>query len=806
MRRAAPLRRLAHLRHRTALVLWAEQILPAIAPAFALVLLWLALGLFGAFAPLPGLARPFLAGIVTLVALTVAITALRRVAPPSPASIDHRLERRDWLRPLTTLADRPANPGTADPGTANPDTANLWAAHQARALARVSGLRPGAPSLTPQTQGLLGLPLLLACLAFALALPHPGARLRAALRPAPTPSAVSLQAWIVPPTALGLPSIFLDPVGAKTPILVPRQSRLSLAVHGGTSQRRFHFAGHAHELSRLDRTDFQATLTLTQSGTLTFGRATWPLHVVSPAPPVISFGAAQPVRHGNQLFLPWRATDRFALSAVGVEIRRQDQPNLPPLRLAFPLAGRPPTTSGQNLPDLTANPWAGLPVLLRFYATNTAGLTGHSTTLHTTLPERHFRNLIARVLAEQRKALVLDPTATATAHANLDRLSEAAAGQIGLGAWLDMRVIAAMLADPHANLPAIQNQLWHLALAIEDSGVRAAREALDAARARLNDALSANRNANPSLQQNSQALQQALKNYLKALARQADQNGQTLPRQDTGQTIDPAQLEQMARQAAAAARAGRNQEARRDLARLGNILDHLRPGTPNPDADHQNQKPDALAQSLKSLQAGEQTLHASTANRLTNPAETKAKTTSRAADARTQARLRQHLGDLARKLGERGSPIPRGLATADQAMKNARQALTTGHDKSAEAAERRAIAGLSESGQEMAQQSQGQGQNQGNTQQGQGQGKTTARNPGQGQGQAQGRQGNSHGKDPLGRAWQQGNGALDLGANANATEATIARARALLQEIRRRASDRARPPAELQYLDRLLGN
>ncbi len=802
---ARPARRLAALRRRAAFVLWAEQLVPALAPALSLALLWLGLALAGALAPLPGLARPLLAAAIGLGSLGLAILGLRRVTPPTPAGTDHRLEQRDLLRPLTALNDKPATHG-ADA---------VWRAHQARALARVVTLRPGPPRLAAHSTLPLGAALLLVLLGLAMALPHPRARLLAALRPAPAAPAlpVSVEAWVVPPAALGLPPIFLTQAAGKTPLLVPRLSRLTLAVHGGTAPPWFTLGRHKQRLARLDRSDFQADLTLTRSGTLRLGRGTdtlavWPLQVVPPSAPTVTLATTHPTTRGPHLLLGWKATDRFALNAVRLEIRRQDRPGLPSLIVPLPLSGHATSASGQLLPDLTANPWAGLPVTLRILATNTAGLTGQSRQVSTTLPERHFRNLIARVLAAERKALVLDPTATATAQANLDRLSEAAAGQIGLGAWLDMRVIAAMLGGPRVDVPSVEAQLWTLALAIEDDGVRAAREALNAARARLNDALSATENRQQALQNSGKDLQQALQKYLDALARQADQNDQTMPRQPSGKTIDPAQLQQMAKQAAEAARAGRLDEARRKLAELGNILDRLRPGTAKPEAGQQSRQSEQdaqIAQALHAIRQGEQALHSRAADRLATPQANPAR--DRAADAKAQAALRHQLGDLAEKLGAKTGAVPNGLATADQAMKDAKAALTAGQDKSAEAAERRALQGLQNGAQQLAQQQQGQGQGQNQGQgKGQGQGKTAARTPGQGQGQAQASQGQNHGRDPLGRAWQEGGGALDLGNTTNATEATIARGRALLQEIRRRAADRARPPAELKYLDRLLGN
>ena len=55
--------------------------------------------------------------------------------------------------------------------------------------------------------------------------------------------------------------------------------------------------------------------------------------------------------------------------------------------------------------------------------------------------------------------------------------------------------------------------------------------------------------------------------------------------------------------------------------------------------------------------------------------------------------------------------------------------------------------------------------------------------------------------DPLGR----NAGATGFGGNVKLPEAAqLARAREILNELRRRAAERSRPPEELEYLDRLL--
>jgi len=58
-------------------------------------------------------------------------------------------------------------------------------------------------------------------------------------------------------------------------------------------------------------------------------------------------------------------------------------------------------------------------------------------------------------------------------------------------------------------------------------------------------------------------------------------------------------------------------------------------------------------------------------------------------------------------------------------------------------------------------------------------------------------------RDPLGRL-DPGMGMIDTGDIAIPEEADLQRAREILDELRRRAGERARPQLELDYIDRLL--
>jgi hypothetical protein len=172
-------------------------------------------------------------------------------------------------------------------------------------------------------------------------------------------------------------------------------------------------------------------------------------------------------------------------------------------------------------------------------------------------------------------------------------------------------------------------------------------------------------------------------------------------------------------------------------------------------------------------------------------------------DGRRQRALRRALGELMQQFGDLTGEVPEGLGRADQAMRDAQEAMREGDPRDAQ---QRALRALQEGGRQMAQQMQrqfGQGQ--------QGEGEEdgdpqdmAGDQPGGGQGQDQA-QGQGEGRDPLGRRSRDVNGNADNGADTRVPEeAELLRTRRLQDELRRRGAERERPAEELEYIDRLL--
>ena len=182
------------------------------------------------------------------------------------------------------------------------------------------------------------------------------------------------------------------------------------------------------------------------------------------------------------------------------------------------------------------------------------------------------------------------------------------------------------------------------------------------------------------------------------------------------------------------------------------------------------------------------------------------------ADSHAQHVLQRALDELSTEFKALTGKRAEGFDEAAKAMDRSRDALAAGRDAPAAEAQMQAIAALQKGGQQMRSAMSGHG--------GAGSGGGIALLPGEGgesgagtgnepgddpDQDAAGSPGSDGGKDPLGRHLASGHAGMDDGSDTHVPETTeTGRSREIEQELRRRDSDRTRPPPELDYLDRLL--
>jgi len=842
------LRRLAGRRALARFAILFERIWPA---------LWPPLGVAGVFVcaallDLPRLLPPWwhalLLALTALLIVGLLVRGLRTIAAPDDKPADRRLEVASGLdhRPLAVLTDRPSR------GLGGPDTASvaLWQAHVSRAVRSVRRLRIGLPhpGLARRDPRALRAALVVALIAaVAIAGDEAPSRLALAMEPtlpreAPAP-ATELQAWITPPAYTRLAPIFLK-AGSGT-VSVPAGAHLTASVTGGSGVPTLTLDGQGEPFRALDKASYQADRDLVRGGHLTVRRggrevAAWDLAVVADQPPTAEWGDNPARAPGSQQTrLAWRVADDYGVVSLQVEMQLRDRRDAPPLVVSVPLpGGTPKTARGTSQQDLTAHPWAGLPVIARLTARDALNQPGMSQEVEFVLPQRPFQNPVARALMAIRRDLSVRPGDRAAAANKLDALLMAPESLTGdLGAYANLGGIYYLLERNKAPeaVGEAQQRMWELALHLEEGQTERTARALDEARQAARDALDrairepneANREA---LDRKLKELEEAIQRHMQALIEQARRENSEMPFDQEAQRLTNRDLDKLAEQAREAAKEGRMQDAQQRMAELERMLDKLR----NARAEHgrdgerteaqrrRGRQQMGVVQDMIGRQGGLLDHSQSRADEATRfrgnrqPTQPGDDGSQREADRRVQQALRRALGELMQQFGDLTGQVPPSLGEADTAMREAGKQLGEGNDAGAGESEQAAIEALQkggrEMGQAMAKQFGPQGGQDGSEQEGDGDGPmglTLHDGPDEGQGQGW-RQGPppgraDSGRDPLGRRYGQGSsGADEAGDVTVPEERERQRTQAIQEELRRRGAERLRPQMELDYIDRLL--
>lgn len=785
---------------------WRELLWPSVVVASFLVFSW-----FGLWIGLPGIARY---GILTLfiAAFLISLLPLRRLSVPSVGEARHRVERTSKLahRPLVALSDRPSG-STGDAGD------RLWQAHQARVAASLRGLQSGTPEprrADRDPYALRALVLLLLVVSFVWAGPDWRHRIAAVLDPAAVETAAAaaatarLDAWISPPPYTRRPPVMLtgDVPGQGRNIVVPEGSTLTVRSTGDELV----VEGPDGPLPPRESADGQGGTpgsfeTVLQGDidvrVLMDGReaANWSIGVTPDEPPTVAFSKPPGAAQSGALQLSYSMADDYGVTSGRVEILPEDEElqseNMlvpaPDIPLVLPRS-QAREGSAQTTRDLTSHPWAGAEVKLSLVVTDAASQEGRSETVEMTLPARMFRDPLARAIVEQRRNLALDRTAREDVAFALEALSMEPEKHISdTRVYLGLRSAYWRLEDSRDDeterLSSVVDQLWEVALRQEDGDLSLAAEALRRAQENLARALE-NDASDQEIAQLMDELRQALNEFMRELAMQAqnmppmpmDPNQQMLSQQDLNRMLD--QMEQMARQ-------GSRETARQMLSQLQNMLENLRNGRmmASPQQQQMGEMMNQLGDMIqRQQQLMDETFDAQRRGEQGNGRDGEMGELSEAQRA-LQEQLRQMMEELG-QMGQQGEQGQQGqagqsLGEAGEAMGQAADQLGQGESGQALSEQGRALENLRRGQQSMAEQMQ-QGQ--------------------QGPGMAGEPMGPPRGRaDPLGRP--RHTEGPDFGEGVEVPdELDAARARRILEELRRRLSEPARPLIERDYLERLL--
>ena len=807
-------------------LIW-ERLWPALVQLASAVGLFLAASWADLWSWLPAIARPF-ALIFFLALAAFAAVPLLRLRLPGRAAILRRLDDLSGHphRPATALDDRL---GTRPD---DPVSRALWDAHQSRMLAATRDLEVGLPQprlVERDRYALRALALLLVVVTWFAAEGEHTKRILTAFDwtgiVATEPYRVD--AWVTPPAYTGRPPLLLAgvrsgeplegraatgavevPVGSIITVRATGLSRLDLRVGGGLvdAPPAASSPAAAPPSGTLER-----KLTIAASGQLSLHGVgdtdlVWAFQAVPDRPPTIALARPPSVVGRGAVSLTYRVEDDYGVTSAEARVALQGQPEAarplyepPLLPLALPQA-RTRSGTGETVRDLTEHPFAGAAVALTLAARDDAGNEGTSEPVETVLPQRSFTDPLARALIEQRRWLATDAGSRPRVERALDAFSLAPQKFSAEAAiFLGLRSAYWRLANARDDddLRDVVDYLWQFAVQLEDGDMAEPERALRNAENALRQALE-NGASDEELKRLAENLRQALDRFLRDLAQQLQRNNQRAeqrPLDRNARMLRQQDLKNMIDRLENLARSGARDAARRLLDELQAMLDNL-----DRRRSGQMAEGDQNSNELGDMIRNQQQLRDRTWREGRDQQRRERSRQGQRGELGQQygdlqqnqeqlrQRLEQMLEQLRRQRRERGEPEDgeglesNALGSAREAMRDAEGKLGDGDADGAVDSQGRALENLRRGAQAMAQDQQGDGQG-------------NPRGPGQT---------GENDTDPLGRP-RAANRTLDSNTRDAVPDAIDAqRARRVLEELRRRFGDAARPRLELDYLERLL--
>ena len=799
-----------------------ERLWPALWPAVGVAGIFVALALLDALPLLPGWLHALV--LVALVAAFgwAAVHGLRTLRLPTEAEARRRLETASELshRPLVALDD------VMVAGHGDDQAEVLWRAHRKRTIAALTRLRIGSPSpgLARRDPRALRVAVAVALVIGAVAggsewLP----RLARAVTPDLTNVAsvvpASFEVWVTPPDYTGIAPLLLDietlPEDGPT---VPSGSVVMAQVHDGRGTPALTFGPERHVLKAVDDRTWRAEvpveateptqrqLVLKQGNTVL---GAWPILVVPDEAPTIEFAEHPQATERMALRLEYLATDDYGLEDVMAFVFRPEgeaAADDESIEVPLPLPGRGlKEARAASYNDLTAHRWAGLPVEIELQARDGPGNVGRSERFAMTLPERIFRHPVAKAIIEQRKRLTRDPSARVPVAGGIATIAiEPESFDNDLVVYLALMTAKSRLMRSRepGTVKEVQAILWDTALRVEEGNMALAERDLRSLQRQLQEAL-ANDAPDEEIQRLMEQLRDAIDRFMQALAenmmRQLEQGGQLPPVDPNARMLSRMDLDQMIDRMQELSKMGAREAARQMLSQLQELLENLQSGAMMGMMQPQNGQAGEMMREMEDLirrqqslldrtyrsarrREGQQGQQPGQQGQLGQPQSGQGE----APGPGEQEALRRMLGEIMRRLGEMGGEIPSGLGRAERFMRDSSQALAEGQPDAAVGPQTNAIDELQQGAQSMMQQLVGQRSNQ--------------FGPDNRFGRANQQEPN---QDPFGRTVEEG-GWWDNGNIQVPDEGDLQRARQILEELRRRSSQRSRPALELEYIERLL--
>ncbi len=326
---------------------------------------------------------------------------------------------------------------------------------------------------------------------------------------------------------------------------------------------------------------------------------------------------------------------------------------------------------------------------IRLAAEDAIGQRDVSYPVRVLLPERIFNHPVARALVELRKQLTLDPDARLPVIRELaDIYKRPQHFYHDLTVALAIRMAERRLIyDPGEDaIDDVQELLWDTALHIEEGEFAIAERDLREIQEALMRALE-NNASDEEIAQLMEQLQRALDRYLEALTEQLmeqmAQGAEPQPLPPNAQMLEGEELREMIDRARDLAQSGARDAARELLEQLRHMLENLQAGLMNQQMAESEFGAWQMMEQMDSMMRRQQELLDRSYQRTQQGEPGSGEEEARQlqenlSDAGRQENLRRDLGQMMRELADMLNSVPRPLGRAEQAMRDARDALEEG--------------------------------------------------------------------------------------------------------------------------------
>ena len=590
----------------TLLILVSEIFCQNFAPCVAVALIAISIGLFGLPQFLGIVFSPWLHLIVLILVLFLfsffLMRATRQFSLPSAIIIERRLELNSGLyhRPFSTISDGIINDH-------NSCSRLLWTIHRERAFNSLKYIKVGAPvpifSFRDPYAFRAGIGILLA-VALAVGWRDADDRLLAAIKPDFSRNSVNLvtkfHVWLNPPSYTRIAPILLNSKGKENSnqiIIMPEGSDvLANSMGNGLPLRLIvkNKEGTTTMTETLRQTNsdmFQAELKNVSGSNLSLCRkknclATWNLTMIPDGNPEIDFHQPPAVLAKGGLQLIYKAVDDYGVKKVSVRIgldgdniKKIDE-QVQEIQVSDLITPKRKLV-GRKFIDFGPHPWSGQAVWFELRVTDEIGQIGRSRRSKIKLPVRLFHNPVAREIIKERKLLISLPETRTRISKRLLNL----AGMVHTYGhdWVTFLSLKAASARLLFNGEGSEDEsvislLWNTALRAEQGKSYLAEQRLMDVQRQLQNALS-KEGSKEKIRHLIDQFETAVERYFSNLDKQMLRNKKTLSNQvrrdAKHKTVQRKQIRQMIKRLRDMSNSGMRTSATQMLARMSELFKQL---------------------------------------------------------------------------------------------------------------------------------------------------------------------------------------------------------------------------------------